>query len=912
MKIGRFLPPLLLACCLFPFGALGLDLHVSPLGRDDWSGRLAVPNAVQTDGPLASLEGARLAVRRLPRPLPESVRVVFAGGTYRLPQAVVFDAGDSGEDGRIVSYEAAPGADVVLSGGQALPNFGAGPTGRWELPLPPGTERFEQLWVDGRRATRARSISQGYHFLLSLEEERMLSADPAGGTYEQVLRVDPRDLAAFRGLSAGEVGDAVINFYHKWDNTRRRVAAVDPAAGIVQVRGGPVKPHNTLDHNTGFIIENLPTLLDQPGEWFLSREGVLSYLPRPGEKRPQAVATYPLAEKWLVLAGDAAHPIQFLRFQGLRFHHAKGVPSVATFEPNQAAVRSVDGVITLTHARQVGFIQCELAHFGSYGFSLRQGCRQVTIERCLITDMGAGGIKVGSLNDEPKAADHASHNRIHNNIIRDGGLIYPCAVGIWIGSSSDNEVTHNEISDLYYSAISVGWRWGYAPSNAKRNRVEWNHLHHLGRGLLSDMGGVYTLGPSEGTTVSHNLIHDVLCFSYGGWGLYTDEGSTGIVMEGNVVYDTTDGGFHQHYGRENIIRHNIFAFATEVQVKRSRAEAHRSFTFENNLVVYDRGELLGGNWSGTTANFLLRGNFYWDYSGRPVTFPPSGRTLAAWQQTGQDVGSLVADPLLVDPTARDFRLRPDSPALARGFPAIDVSAMGVIGDPAWRQLAATFVREPAAPRPPKPVPPALNLRQNFEGKIANPKFPFPHARFSLAERTPGRPPPGDDLRLTDRQHSEGRQSLLFVDAPGLPASYYPMLTFTPNHRTGTSTVSFDLYLEPGAVFVHEWRNQAKPYQTGPVLQIKEGRLTGVPGLAATIPSRQWVRYEITAAMGDAAPGRWRLRITPAGGPMREFKDLPFRQAGMKTLDWVGFISAATERTEFYLDNVAITTTAPGR
>jgi hypothetical protein len=139
-----------------------------------------------------------------------------------------------------------------------------------------------------------------------------------------------------------------------------------------------------------------------------------------------------------------------------------------------------------------------------------------------------------------------------------------------------------------------------------------------------------------------------------------------------------------------------------------------------------------------------------------------------------------------------------------------------------------------------------------------------------------------------------------------------MLTFFPNHRTGTSTVSFDLFLEPQAVFVHEWRNKASPYQTGPGIQIKNGKLTGVKGLAADIPLQQWVHFELSAAMGTATDGRWDLRVTPAGGPTQEFKDLPFRQAGMKTLDWVGFVSAANEKTEFYLDNLAITTTSPGR
>jgi hypothetical protein len=903
----RCLPLLAL---LLPGAALALDLHVSPKGDDKASG--------QAEAPLASLEGARQAVRRLPRPLTEPVRVIFATGTYRVTQAVAFDEKDSGEAGQMISYEAAPGAKVVISGGTELPSFQVGPDGRWTLQTTPGSERFEQLWVGDRRATRARTSNPGTRFLRSVENESTLpGAAPAQGITEQTFRIDPKELSAFAEVGPTETQDAVATFYHKWDSTRSRVESADPSTGVLKVRGPAQKANTAFDHHTGVVIENLLSLLDEPGEWFLSRSGQLTYQPRPGETIAAVRGTTPVAEKLLTFTGKPTDKVRHLVFRGLAFRHAKGVPSLALAVPNQAAVRTVDGVVTLEHATQIVFAGCELSHVGSYGFSLGRGTREVTIEKCLITDVGAGGVKVGTLNDEAKPENHASHHRIHNNIIRDGGLTFPCAVGVWVGSSSDNQVTHNEISDFFYSAVSVGWRWGYAPSNAKRNRIEWNHLHHLGKGLLSDMGGVYTLGPSEGTSVSHNLIHDVTCFTYGGWGLYTDEGSTGITMEGNVTYDTTDGGFHQHYGKDNIIRNNVFAFSEEYQVKRSRPEEHLSFTFEKNIVVFDRGALLGSNWTGTTANFLNKDNLYWDYAARPVTFTEQKLPLADWQKRGQDVGSVIADPLFVDPARRDFRLKPGSPALAMGIKSIDVTAMGVLrDDPAWRKLADTFERGAPAVRPPRPEAPALNLRQTFEGRIIDQQRPFPHAMPALTvlRSAPGKPRVGlgDALRLSPAKAAEGKQSLLFQDAPGLPAHYYPMLSFHPHHQTGTSTVSFALYIEPKAIFIHEWRTKGNPYRTGPVIHVQNGRLSGVKGLDVALPVQKWIRFELSAVIGEAVTGRWNLKVTPEGEPTKEFKDLPCRHPNMKTIDWVGFISNANEQTEFYLDDLKILTDESAR
>ena len=266
-------------------------------------------------------------------------------------------------------------------------------------------------------------------------------------------------------------------------------------------------------------------------------------------------------------------------------------------------------------------------------------------------------------------------NLVSNCTIRAAGRFNPEGTGVALTHASDCRVIHCDIHDIFYTGVSVGWTWGFQGSVAQRNEIAYNRIYDLGKGVMSDMGGVYTLGTSFGTRVHHNVIHDVRSYSYGGWALYTDEGSEGIVMEKNLCWNTTDGGFHQHYGSGCIIRNNIFAWNRMVgAVRTSRdivQDVRCTLDFVANIVLVREGPLAGDEvWKvgGTWAN-----NLWYDVSGRPVLM---GGGWEKWCRSGREINGRYADPQFFDATGFDFRLKETSPAFDLGFKSWDYAESG--------------------------------------------------------------------------------------------------------------------------------------------------------------------------------------------------------------------------------------------
>ena len=687
----------LVPCLAFAPTVQALTLYVATDVNDNWSGKLARPTVQRNDGPVASLTGARDKIRLFKngKPLTDAVTVVVENGTYTIKTPITLTGADSGTSAFPIRYQADAGAQPVISGGQVISGWSQGTDGTWWVDIPAvkqGSWYFEQLWINGHRARRARASNDTVTYSYGVQERQI-----GTNLYQQTITVNPQDIQLLSGLTSRELKDVSFVALHKWNTTRRFIYSANVQAGTISVRSSaPMSTYNPMTAWMPYYIENFRPALDQPGEWFLSRAGRLYYMPRADEDMRTAKVVAPVSNQLLTLSGNpyTGSYVEYVSFDGLSFQHSQWLTPAGGVDPSASS--SASASILVQGARNVDFSNCEVAHTGTYAMWLWYGTRDSTLRHCKLEDLGAGGLRIGDGVSTETSTSFTTRVTIDNNIIRHGGRVFHNAYGIWIGDSSDNVVTHNEIADFFEHGISVGWTWGYASNPTVRNQISYNHIHHLGWRLLSDMGGIHTLGISTGTVLRNNVINDIYPYSYGGWGLYLDEGSSQIVARDNLVFNAMSASFELNYGRSNVVSNNIFADGLTVQLQKTRQESQNSLNFTNNIVYWKAGDLFKGYWD--TPDVTFAANLYFNASG-PVWF--GWMDFATWQSGGRDAGSMVADPLFVDPDHADFRLNANSPAFAIGFQPFDSSLAGVYGDVSWLGLAA---QEPYAA---VEMPPAL-------------------------------------------------------------------------------------------------------------------------------------------------------------------------------------------------------------
>lgn len=679
------------------------DLYVAPQGNDRWSGTLAEPNDSGTDGPFATIARARNEVRarkktgRFTGPL----TVWLRGGRYPVTAPILF----SYEDSAPVTYAAYPGEIPVIDGGFEITGWQETTINgkkAWvgELPVRDGTVLVpRQLFINDQRRPRTRLPKEGFYWITDIVDEGwdhgFARLAPSHSFY-----VNPGDIREWKNIQ-----DVDIVALHYWIEERLPIASFDAQQNLVTSsrRSAFGLKDDWADRMARYYVENVREALLEAGQWYADRsEARLYYLPKEGETLSNTSAYIGLARQLMVIQGDpdTNRFVEYLRFEGLTFTHTEwdqpdriveqpGMKPANLASAAQAAM-IVPGVIYLEGARYCAIEDCTIKHIGWYGIELGDGCVGIRLVGNTITDMGAGGIKLSGADAAGALCRRTGNNVITDNHIGDGGIIFHAAVGVLSRHSFGNTISHNHIHDLYYTGISVGWVWGYAESVSFNNIIEKNYIHHLGKKLLSDMGGIYLLGVAPGTVLRGNLIHDIEKWNYGGWAIYPDEGSSHVLIENNIGYNTSSQPFHQHYGMRNVVRNNIWAFGGEGVARTSKAEGHQQFIFERNILLSNGQPAIVGGYPGILGKKDIWSdlNLFWDISGaepvcadvttdeRAIQHNHTVYSMAEWQALGFDRHSVVADPWFKDAANGDFTLAKDSPALAVGFVPFDLSDVG--------------------------------------------------------------------------------------------------------------------------------------------------------------------------------------------------------------------------------------------
>lgn len=659
------------------------DLFVSPEGDDAAAGTL--------DEPLKTVRAAKEKLKAL-KDVPaqdETVHVWLRAGRYEFDDTLRFTADDLPN----VAYAAYNGEEAVISGAKEITGFHEetvnGVRTFTKTLTAQDPSGFKSLFKGNAQLTVPRYPETGYFTVNGLcPEDDLWTPDDTPWEFtlgQRSFCADPADLTPFTNPT-----DVQVRILHYWHDELMYLTGIDYETGKLGLSRPSSMKIQTIDR---YYFENVFEAMNEPGEWYLNtRTNVLYYVPEADETAETCVLRASSLECLLDVNG-----VSGISFKGIRFTETDwNVPTPGEWEGGWRGENDIDalqaaldvkGVVTVQYAENVRFTNCEFTNLGADGVKFMNGVKHSRVENCLFTDIAATGVFVGGANCLPDEPDCTADITVKNNLVSGYGRKFYCAIGVHITYCDGAEISHNEINDGYYTAISCGWNWGYTYHLTNRIRITDNLIYNIGQGWLSDMGGIYMLGVQPGTVLSGNVIHNIAADSgeggYGGWGVYLDEGSSRMLVEKNLVFCCGSQSYNIHYGEGNVFRNNIGALSAEGQVSAgSRGnETHATAFYYDNIFVTDGTPVYV--YMCHTGHFYENGNLFWDVSrGANVRFSENGGSselsLSKAKSGGYIHNETVADPLFADIGNYDFTLAEDSPAFALNFKAWDYQNAGTL------------------------------------------------------------------------------------------------------------------------------------------------------------------------------------------------------------------------------------------
>lgn len=528
---------------------------------------------------------------------------------------------------------------------------------------------FTDFYVNGKKANLTR-FPAGGKTLKALKTEKD-TPEQGDLLHSDWFFADKNDLKSLHGIET-----AFISYFHYWIDEHTPIRSYDLETGKIEfayksrmtITSDYTKNYPSEFH---YYFENIPDAFRNANEWYYDRKnGKIYYIPENDADEPNDLfAVMPLTKTLFRFKGSSTENITDVRIENLglfftetEYCSAKNVDGTMNQERYASDGQSVNnglGAIAFENAARCSVENCEIAYAGIYALTAKEGCKNIRFAKNVIHDISGGGIRVKGGAYGCEAESESAYIQISANRIFNMGRRYASGCGILVMDAHDCEITDNEIHDVYYTGISVGWVWGYGKSNTYGNLIKGNHIYRIGYGLLSDMGGIYTLGIQMGTVIENNVIHDVDSYHYGGWGIYLDEGSSYILVRNNIVYNTKCESFHLHYGKHNVVRGNVFAYGKSGLVRITVPEVHDSVLFEENVMLQNGLPMLNDNYAvRTIQSFYFAGNIFYDYSkNKPYVIKYGGGEEPVkdlLQRFGKDNGNEVKDPEYINALHYNF------------------------------------------------------------------------------------------------------------------------------------------------------------------------------------------------------------------------------------------------------------------
>lgn len=669
--IRLFLTVILISAIILPVGIFNYTIPVN--AQEEIITMAEHDILIDPNGEIKTIEQAQKILRtREDRGSDDNVTVWIKGGTY--PQPLSFTSYDR----QNVTYRNVPGEEAIISGAKEI-------TG-WQKDTVNGVDcwsvtvngYFTSLYHPTEQISRPRYPAEGYFTVDSVNGAKKIPTPEENKHYNDTF------LSFF--AKSGEikhplynVTDINLRILHFWKDDLSNLTSYDNSTRELVF---DIPTTFTVNPGDRYYLENVFEELKLPGQWYLDRQNQkLYYIPFDGEDITKTVLYSTTDERMITVDGA-----ENITFQGITVKNTAWSIPMPSFlgifgkEGPQGAY-SLNPCVSISNSRGILFDKCKFNNIGSTAIKFEVNVQDSGVTNCEFTYIGGNVIMIfgdrSLLHDNPRFIKNIT---VHKNLIAHFGRRFFQGAGVILYYGQNVEISNNEIYDGYNAGVSSGMSWGYEEYRTDYVTIKNNLIYDLGHGMLEDWGGIYSLGYQPNSIITGNIVYNIINNPQGNWGtfgIYLDEGSTGMKVEKNLVYNCGTTTFYQNYGKDNIVRNNIFAFGRWGQTFIYKKEDHNSLNLERNIIVSDNQLMYR---SVHKDQFRDDGNLYYNYY-NPETVMSSevdyNRGFAYMQDLGYYKNGIIADPLFKDALNFDFTLDPNSPAVKElGFEIWDYAEAG--------------------------------------------------------------------------------------------------------------------------------------------------------------------------------------------------------------------------------------------